>query len=153
MDEFKNIILTASISLIIGELIYYITPKDKLIDNIYALIYTVIIVTAVFSFTGFNIQIDDYLGDNKYQDEIDNQISQYYAFETEKELKKMIIEVLDTVHIKVEDIITKIAYQDQKINIHSITIYLKDKSDLSNAKIIVEKVFGNEINMEILTYE
>ncbi|MFI3206849.1 MAG: hypothetical protein R3Y33_06345 [Clostridia bacterium] len=153
MDEIKEIVFTACTSLIVGEIIYYLCPKDKLINSVYALFYTVVIMSAVLGFSSFDFDLENYDIDNRYQEEIDEKIAEYYIFETENEMKNMIEELLSTVNIDVRYITIKIEKVDDYIEINSIEVNLVNKSDIQNATAIINKVFTDVIPVEVTSYE
>lgn len=150
MEEIKEIVFTACCSFIVGEIIYYLTPKDKIINCIYALLYTVIIIYVIASISGVELEfLDNITVENKYQDEIDEQISQYYTLETEKEMQAIIYEALDVLMIDYESIDIILSASDESITIYSINVILTYKSDVDNAKIVLNKLFENEIPLEV----
>lgn len=148
MEEIKSVIFRMCVALVVSEIIYYITPKDKLTDSVYALIYTLIIVSAVlsFSFSDYEFVFED---TNPYSDEIDEYVYQYYLIETENELKEIILESLDVLFIEVQDITTYIDVADDTVTVVSINVTLKYKSDVANAQAILSEVFENQIPLEV----
>lgn len=148
MEEIKSIVFRVCVALIISEIIYYITPKDKLTDSIYALIYTLIIISSVLSvsFSDYEYVFET---TNPYSDEIDEYIYEYYLIETENELKEIILESLDVLFIEVEDINMHIDVSDDTVTVKSINVVLKYKSDVDNAVVLLEQVFQNQIPLEV----
>lgn len=150
MDSIKEITLNACISLLIGEIVYFLTPKDKIIDCVYSLMYTVVIALSIFSIS--NLEYNNFIFDldSEYQEEIDSVINEYYMLSTESELKSMIVDALEVVNIEVNDIETIISVEDDEIIIHKIDITLKYKNDIDNAETIIQAVFGGIIPMEVI---
>ncbi|MEG1426232.1 MAG: hypothetical protein RSC76_00945 [Oscillospiraceae bacterium] len=150
MDEMKTIILTACTALIIGEILYFLTPKDKVTDCIYALLYTVAIVTATLLFTKTDDLFSDFNAPSGCQEEIDAEVSRLYLVKTEEALKKEITEALDTVHITVKNVDFLMRVDNENtLHIDELTVSLAYKSDISNTKIILENLFQNEVSMEV----
>lgn len=150
MYEIKEITLNVCISLLIGEIIYFLTPKDKIIDCVYSLIFTLIISLSIFSFVNLDYSSLVFDVDNEYQNEIDTAINDYYKLSTEIELKSMIIEALEIVNIDVSNIETIISVYDTEIIIEKIQIELKYKYDIENANTIINALFDGTIPMEVI---
>ncbi len=150
MEEIKSVMFAACSSLIIGEIIYYLTPKDKVVKSIYALLYTVIIVSSVLSLINIEWNFEGFYSENSfYQDEIDEQISSYYTLNTEKELVEMIEDSLGTVHITCESIDVAVIVDEESVSIEKINVVLTHSSDVKNAVVILNSIFGDVIPMEV----
>ncbi len=149
MEEINNIILTATITLMSGEILYYITPKSKINDYIYALLYTVLIFSAVFSFEFEEIKFD-FGEDSKYKEEIDEFINEMYLLSGEEELKKVISEALSIVNIECVgvDAILSINENDE-IAVEKMEVKIKYNFDVTRAKIIIDEIFKGLIPFEI----
>lgn len=151
IEEIKNIVYIACVTLIVTEIIYYLTPKDKVIDCIYSLLYTVVLSFLVLSAVNMNWDFSQYSElDNPYQDEIDEQINQYYKLETEKEMQELVEDALSILNITCENTETIISVTDEDVIIHSIKITLSYESDIDNAKVILKEIFGTEIPLEVV---
>ncbi|MFI3325340.1 MAG: hypothetical protein R3Y35_04105 [Clostridia bacterium] len=148
MEEIKSVLFRACVAMIISEIIYYITPKEKLTDCVYALVYTLVIVGSVLSisFSDYEFVFEE---TNPYSDEIDEFIYEYYLIETENELKSIIIEALDVLHIETEEITTIIDVSDDTVTVVSINVMLSYKSDIDNAIAILDEVFNGQIPLEV----
>lgn len=152
MENVKNIVLTATTSLVISEIIYFLTPKDKLINCIYALIYTVTITFALVSIINIDWDVSLYSDyENEYQAEIDEAIYQFYKLETESEMKLLVEDALAVLNIPVSQVETIIDVGEEDITINSIKIILVYKEDIENAKIILYELFQNQVPMEVIS--
>ncbi len=150
MQEIRELVFIACVSFVVAEIIYFVTPKDKVYDSIYALLYTVIILMSVTAMSGIDLDFGEIIPEvNSYQDEIDSQINEYYKLESEKEFASLVEEALQVVHINCEEISPKISVNENNITIHSIKIVLEHKQDIDNAKIILNEFFGDEIPLEV----
>ncbi len=153
LDEISGMLFTACSSLILGEIIYYLSPKDKLIDCIYALLYTLIIIITVLGFGGVEWDLGEFVIDNSYQQEIDKKIGDYYALETEKELIELVEDALGVVHIPCKEISLEVENNGDSIDIKSIKVILVHKSDIDNAKVILRELFSDILPVEVTSEE
>ncbi len=149
MNEIKSILLTAIITLISGEILYYITPKNKINDYIYALLYTVMVLSVLLSynFSDFGLEFED---TSPYSEEVDEIINQIYLLEGEKELENRVIEALSIINIECVgiDAIIKINDSDE-IMIEKVEVRLKYRSDIDRAEILLNELFEGLIPLEI----
>lgn len=150
MEEIKTIVLTACSALILGEIIYFLTPSDKLVDCIYALVYTTVIVCSILSLTktdfDFSLQFDA----EPYKEEVDSYIQEVYLLETEEDLKKTIRDALDVVHIECSSIELLLSMDDEDVlSVDTLEVTLKYKSDIKNAETILTELFGGGIPFHI----
>ncbi len=149
MEQINSIIFTATITLMSGEILYYITPKNKINEYIYALLYTVLIISAILSFDTDSLQFT-FNEQSKYQEEIDEFINEMYLLSGEEELAKVIQEALAIVNIECTsvDAILSINENDE-ILIEEMEVKIKYIYDVPRAKIIIDEIFKGLIPFEV----
>ncbi len=148
MDDIREVLIASCSALIIGEIIYYLTPKDKIVNVIYGVLYTLIIIATVRTIADIVLNLDIGL-ENSYSDDIDEYINEYYKIETEEVLKDIITESLDVLHIECSDIETIIDVHEDTVTVISIKVILEYKSDIDNAKVMLDSVFNGTIPLEV----
>lgn len=150
MEPVKEIVFTACVSLIAIELLYFLTPKERITDCVYALLYTVVLVSGILSLVKSDFALDFQVDTGAYREEVDSYIQDYYLVETEQELKKTIAQALDTVHIGVKSVdLILIIDEEEVLNVDSISVMLGYRSDIERAAVILEQLFGGGIPIDI----
>ncbi len=148
MEEIKNIVLGLCTALVIGEIIYLITPKNKVSDCVYALIYSVIIINSVFTLIGADFNLD--FEDSQFSiDEMNEDINDYYIRETENEMIRIVYGYLDAIGVQYVEATPIVSIVEDSVIVSTIKVQLLYKSDIANAKTVLEHAFNEQIPVEV----
>ena len=148
MEGVSGVVFTSCSTLVVCEILYFLTPEDSVVKCVYGLIYSVIILTCIYSFAG--VDFGAIVQENM---EVDNSyVKSIYLTESEKALCKNIEDALVAASIndvKVEALLA--ADENNSVSISKINVLVKNSSDLPRAKIIIEGLFPDMTNVEVYT--
>lgn len=147
----KEIVFTACSSFVAIELIYFISPDEKILKCVYALVYALIIVSTILTFSAY-VQNDFSLDFS--QSDFSTGEDNLYLNEAQLKLNSDIKGALTAAGVETADIEVLLNMDDEKnVTVEKLSVKTLYSADVGRAKIIVDKLFSGMADIEVSTVE
>lgn len=154
MNGVKETVLTVCIVMIAIELITRFGPKNDMLNFVRGLIFLLLLVSGISSL--FHLDIDFSLVQARAQEE-NTELVEYVERQTElavqEEWKRAIKSLLAAIQLEAKkiDIKTDIT-EDSSIVLTKVTVTFAYETEAQRGKLLLEKAFGEEIQVEVLVH-
>lgn len=149
MNDIKAAVLTICIVLVGTELISRFAPKDKMVTFVRSLIVTILLISAVMSLRGIDLDLGISI-DESGNEELNSYAQEQVDTAVKQQTGQYIEGLLQTIQIESKEILVFTDINDEgSILIEKVSVNVQYESDKDRALALLKNTVGSEFDVEV----